>query len=177
MSSSHTWTSCCFCCWTFKFNETTAVEFILEHLREAPFHLFWHIASRRRASIVNAAKCSWNLSWTIARRGSSAFSWGCGLGCEGFQHCCRHLFEPVGLCAETGFGGRRRFLEGVVTGSARCMLSSVLISLWVNPSSSQGDEKWCPRRGFEKIWFAYWFLVPKWEAINCKKDVFALYML
>ena len=33
------------------------------------------------------------------------------------------------------------------------------------------------RRRFEQIYFSDWYLMPKWEAWNCKKEVFALYLL
>ena len=38
-------------------------------------------------------------------------------------------------------------------------------------------EKGGPRNGFRKTWFFDWFLMPKWEAWNCKKEVFASYLL
>ena len=42
------------------------------------------------------------------------------------------------------------------------------------------NTKWeqeCPRGGVENKWFVDWFLLPKWEAWNCKKEVFAIYLL
>ena len=38
-------------------------------------------------------------------------------------------------------------------------------------------EKGGPRNGFETTLFFTWFLMPKWDAWNCKKEAFALYVL
>ena len=58
-----------------------------------------------------------------------------------------------------------------------------LVDLWCNfgahlilkgfPKSTIFEKN----RGLENPWFFDWFLMPKWEAWNCKKEVFASYLL
>ena len=43
--------------------------------------------------------------------------------------------------------------------------------------AKKNKKKGGPRSGFKKTWFVDRFLMLKWEAWNCKKEVFALYLL